>query len=170
MLASDTSTSPNRLSRIGSLADEELNLRVSSHKVPYNILKDFPLLSQEDVINAARAFAFESPFAFIHWPSLKEDLHTLLEHEYAASASRLACILMVRPRPRLPTLRSAESVYKHLAFGSSLIEHVSRLYEPTLFFTKALNLLPQLVLEQSILALKALTLIVSFMAYASWHH
>jgi hypothetical protein len=112
MLAtSDTATSPNRLSRLGSLADEELNLRVSSNKVPYDILNEFPLLDQVDVINAARAFAFEAPFAFIHWPSLKQDLHTLLEHKYAASASQLACILMVRSAPPdcLLTLRSAQS-------------------------------------------------------------
>ena len=59
---------------------------------------------------------------------------------------------------------AAESLCKHLAFGTSLLEHVSRLYSPALFFTEALNLLPQLVLEQSIPALKALTLMVRFTA------
>ena len=76
-------------------------MKVSSHKVSYDILKVFPMLSEEDVIIMARAFAFESPFAFTHWPSVREDLHTLLEHKSAASASHLACILMVCPRPRL---------------------------------------------------------------------
>ena len=101
MLASDTSTSPNLLSQIGSLADEERRMEVSSHKVTYDILRKFPMLSTEDVIIMARAFAFESPFAFTHWPSVREDLQTLLEHKSAASASHLACILMVCPCPSL---------------------------------------------------------------------
>ena len=124
------------------------------------------MLSKEDVIMMARAFAFESPFAFMYWPSVREDLYTFLEHKSAASASHLACILMVCPCPRLTFsfFDSAKNLYKHLAFGTSLLEHVSQLYSPALFFTEALNLLPQLMLEQSIPALKALTLIVRFTA------
>lgn len=142
-------------------------MKVSSHKVSYDILKVFPMLSKEDVIMMARAFTFESPFAFTYWPSVREDLYAFLEHKSAASASHLACILMVCPCPMLNfSLFSIllKAFYKHLAFGTSLLEHTSRLYSPTLFFTEALNLLPQLMLEQSIPALKALTLIVRITA------
>jgi hypothetical protein len=95
MLASDTSTPSVVSSQVTSLVEEELTIISASHHLSYDILKKFPKLSKDDVILLARAFAFESPFAFTYWLSVRDNLNTLLERKSAESASHLACMLMV---------------------------------------------------------------------------
>lgn len=95
MLASDTATSSSLLEQANSLAEEETVLPLSANPLAYNFRQDFPLLSGEDVIQMARAFAFEAPFAFVHWPTLKAEIMTLIDQHVSTTAAHLACIFMV---------------------------------------------------------------------------
>ena len=75
-------------------ADDERSSTHSS-EIPYDLLRRFPKLTQEDVFGYIRAYALDAPYPILHYESLRETTESLLSNRGSTHWGQIVCILMV---------------------------------------------------------------------------
>jgi hypothetical protein len=136
--------------KLYSLVEEEsIGAQKGPQPVHFDLLREFPLLSDDLVWKYASTYAEEAPFAILSWVNMRSIIEELLQAKRCRYSGQLVCILI------------------YLAFGSARANPEDYRYSPELFFKKAWNSLPDLFLAHDLWALKAIILIIHWLQGAS---
>ena len=115
-----------------------------------------PGLTPSIIHEYARNYARIAPYPIIHWDHLNETIGSLIQHK-----------LVMR-------IGQAASVWTYMAFGAAHREETRSSTvadsESGLYFQKAWGLLPQLLLDYDLWALKAVTLMVHYLQASAKPH
>jgi len=75
-------------------ADDERS-STNSSEIPYDLLRRFPQLTQEDVFGYIRAYSLDAPYPILHYESLLETTESLLSNRCSTHWGQIVCVLMV---------------------------------------------------------------------------
>lgn len=64
-------------------------------KIPFDLLRKIPQLTQEDVFIFLRAYAMDAPYPILHYKTLLETTESLLSNRGSTHWGQIVCVLMV---------------------------------------------------------------------------
>ena len=67
----------------------------NSSKIPYDLLRKFPELTQEDIFIYISAYALDAPYPILHYKTLLETTESLLNMRGSTHWGQIVCVLMV---------------------------------------------------------------------------
>lgn len=143
------------------LAEDERTIRVPRNGVVFRIQEKMPQVTSTELLAMVWEYARDAPYPIVWWESVIAVATRLLDAGTAGSHGEVVCILIVRCD------RGSENTAdwaQYIIFGTPAhAEHI----DSGLLFNMAWNLLPPLILDNSLWSLKAVTLMVC-VATSNW--
>ena len=166
------------------LSDEETSLFLSSGVIRYDLTRGAPDIGRDQVYVYVRNYATIAPYPILDWGPLVGVLNALLEYGTASTSGQVACIWIVSDQPYHQhqlghSCANCLLLKQYMAFGCTQysvgIRSDTEAGDSGVYFHKAWTMLPQLLMENDLWALKAVTLMVSptlmstFLRGIAWH-